>query len=66
MDKLYPIQNNLGQKPYTDHLGEKSVVLVKQIIELCKESGLNYKEINEALYTADRVQLHRILNNKTV
>lgn len=62
MDKLYPIQINLGQKPHIGHLDEKSRALLEQVINLCKESGLSYLKINEALYTADRVQLFNLLN----
>lgn len=59
------IKNINGEKPHINHLDEKSKELVEVIIKICKESGLSYREINEALYTADRVQLYRVLNGKT-
>lgn len=62
MDNLYFIQNKLSEKPPTRHLEQESMDLIEKVIELCKESGLSYRKINEALYTADRVQLFNLLN----
>lgn len=56
------IKNIKGEKPHINHLDEKSKKLVEIIIKTCIESGLSYREINEALYTADRVQLFNLLN----